>query len=340
MSYGEFPDNRNFYFLDKFEGIKNFQHTDVKDPNYILVLYEDDKKKVHESAYRKNDFLSNYEFVKVFIQNTNKKYMNFIISKEKFIKNIRATILITELRKRVQIMKDIKINYGINLIDNVFIFYEHQEVPLEYKFYNRFFTLQFPIINPFKANINNKNLQGNMNVFNNNNNINNPSNNRNQNPAQNLGNNQQPNYLMNNPNFNNKNNYINNINYINNNYIPNNNIFSNSNSNQSPNILNNINYKSTGTIEKIIEENKKLKQYIDNMFAINFISVDQNVNCPVVCKKTDNFKKLEEKLYQDYKELKNKNLVFIVNGGVINRNETLENNGIKPGSAIVINIMD
>ena len=41
-----------------------------------------------------------------------------------------------------------------------------------------------------------------------------------------------------------------------------------------------------------------------------------------------------------YKELRNKNLVFIVNGGVINRNETLENNGIKPGSAIVINIMD
>ena len=49
--------------------------------------------------------------------------MNFIISKEKFIKNIRATILLTELRKREQIMKDIKINYGINLIKNEFMSY-------------------------------------------------------------------------------------------------------------------------------------------------------------------------------------------------------------------------
>ena len=117
MSF-EFPDNRYFYFLDKFEGVKNFQITNTKDQNYIYVIYEDDKKKVRETIYKRNDFLSNYEFIKVFIPNSNKKYINFIISKEKFIKNIRSSILLTELSKREQIMKDIKINYGINIIDN------------------------------------------------------------------------------------------------------------------------------------------------------------------------------------------------------------------------------
>ena len=165
----EFPDNRNFYFLDKFEGIKNFQPTSVNDPNYIYVLYEDDKKKVRETIYKRNDFLSNYVFIKVLIQNANKKYINFIISKEKFIKNIRATILVTELRKRLPILKEIKVNYGINLFDNDFIFAEHINIPLEYKFYNRLFTLQIQKINPYKANINNKNIQGNMNGLNNNN---------------------------------------------------------------------------------------------------------------------------------------------------------------------------
>ena len=161
MSYGEFPDNRNFYFLDKFEGIKNFQPTNVKDPNYIYVLYEDDKKKVRESIYKRNYFLSNYEFVKAFIQNTNQKYMNFIISKEKFNKNIRATILLTELRKREEIMKDIKINYGINLIDNDIIFMEHQTVQLEDKFYDIIFTLQI-YKKPPNKHIDNQNLQGSM----------------------------------------------------------------------------------------------------------------------------------------------------------------------------------
>ena len=70
------------------------------------------------------------------------------------------------------------------------------------------------------------------------------------------------------------------------------------------------------------------------------MSTDQNINCLMIGKKSDNFKVLEEKLYQDYPEIENKNLVFMVNGCVINRDETLENNGIKPGNAIVIDEND
>ena len=89
-------------------------------------------------------------------------------------------------------------------------------------------------------------------------------------------------------------------------------------------------------INKLKEENEKLKKDSDNTFAINFISTDQIINCPMVCKKTDYFKELLEKLYKDYPKLTNKNLVFMANGRVMNINETLENNGIKQGDAIVI----
>ena len=159
-----FPDNRSFYFLGGFNEIKKFKNTNVDDPNYIYVLYEDADKKVREKIYKRNDFLKDYEFGKIFIPHENKeyqKYFNFIISKKQFNKNIRANILLTELKKKLTIMKDIKKAYGINLIDNEYTFYEHQIIPLDHTFYNRIFTIQI-----LKQN---QNYQGNLNIINNNN---------------------------------------------------------------------------------------------------------------------------------------------------------------------------
>ena len=57
MSIGpQFPDNRSFYFLGKFDEIKNFKDTNMKDPNYIYVLYEDADKKVREKIYKEMIF--------------------------------------------------------------------------------------------------------------------------------------------------------------------------------------------------------------------------------------------------------------------------------------------
>ena len=109
MSIGpKFPDNRNFYFFGKFDEIKKFKDTTINDPNYIYVLYEGDDKKVHEKSFKRDDFLADYEFGKIFIQNTNNKYINFIISKEKFNKSIRANILLTEFKRNMPFMEDIK----------------------------------------------------------------------------------------------------------------------------------------------------------------------------------------------------------------------------------------
>ena len=111
MSNGpQFPDNRNFYFFGKFDEIRGFKDTTMNDPNYIYVLYEGDDKKIHEKTYKRDDFLYDYEFGKIFIHNSNNKYINFIISKDKFIKNIRTSILLTEIKKKKLFLTDIKKN--------------------------------------------------------------------------------------------------------------------------------------------------------------------------------------------------------------------------------------
>ena len=102
------------------------------------------------------------------------------------------------------------------------------------------------------------------------------------------------------------------------------------------NASNIINNNTNIALKKLNEENKKLKKEIDNIIAINFMSVAHNINFPIACKITDNFKTLEEKLYRDYPELKHKNLYFTANGNIINRYETLENNRITNGNAILI----
>jgi len=105
----------------------------------------------------------------------------------------------------------------------------------------------------------------------------------------------------------------------------------------SKNNANNLNVNNTNQkIKQLNEEIKKLKREINDTIAINFFSVSQNINYPIACKITDNFKVLEERLYQDYPELKHKNLNFMANGSVINKFETLENNRIKNGDAILI----
>ena len=93
-------------------------------------------------------------------------------------------------------------------------------------------------------------------------------------------------------------------------------------------------------IKQLNEENKKLKNemqnMLENMFAISFISTNQTINYLMVCRNSDNFEDIEEKLFNEYPQLKNKNIYFMANGNVINRCETLEKNGIKNSTVILI----
>ena len=79
---------------------------------------------------------------------------------------------------------------------------------------------------------------------------------------------------------------------------------------------------------------------INEIIAINFISLNHNINYPMACRKTDIFAKIENKLYNEFPELKTKKLYFIVSGNIVNKSYTFEQNKIKSGDTILINEME
>ena len=68
--------------------------------------------------------------------------------------------------------------------------------------------------------------------------------------------------------------------------------------------------------------------------------VDGCINYPITCKNSDYFYELEEKFYNEYPEIKKRNIYFLVNGYVINRLITVEENKIVDGSTILICFFD
>ena len=87
------------------------------------------------------------------------------------------------------------------------------------------------------------------------------------------------------------------------------------------------------------DSNNNNWQMMETIIAINFSSVKDSINYPMACKKTDIFANIENKLYKEYPKLKNKKIYFIVNGNIVNKSYTLEQNKIKSGDTILINEM-
>ena len=145
--------------------------------------------------------------------------------------------------------------------------------------------------------------------------------------------------------INENNNLKNNINILNNS-INNLNIQINNYMNQIQilqNQINNFNYQSN-------LNNSQLNNYInassvkpnDKIFSVNFVSMgfQDIINYSLVCKNTDIFVKLEEKLNNDYPQLKDKETYFIVNGNRIKRFKTLDENNIKSNDVINLFLID
>ena len=74
----------------------------------------------------------------------------------------------------------------------------------------------------------------------------------------------------------------------------------------------------------------------EHIVLVHFISTDQNINYFAPCRDSDIFTKLEKKLYDEYPELKNKNIDYLLNGMLINKNATLKENRVKNGDVILI----
>ena len=119
---------------------------------------------------------------------------------------------------------------------------------------------------------------------------------------------------------------------------------------------NNNNIKRINDLEKLInEKDKELKNLKlkfgkndlvtiinpgEEVIAVNFISSENDINCPMACKNTTLVSRLEEKLYNDYPRYKDFPTYLTVNGTIVSRFKTLEENGIKDGNSILVNRYD
>ena len=101
----------------------------------------------------------------------------------------------------------------------------------------------------------------------------------------------------------------------------------------------NRNQQLLDELNKERKRNKGLTGDFEEINATNFRTSDQLINYPIAGKSTDNFSQLEEKLFHEFPDLRNKNIYFIANGNIINRDATLEENKIKSGTTILIQYM-
>jgi len=85
-----------------------------------------------------------------------------------------------------------------------------------------------------------------------------------------------------------------------------------------------------------LQNNLNNKKYVnlDKILVVNFISLDQKINCGINCLETDTFAEVEEKLYKKYEEYRETNNNFLSKGKMILRFKTILENGIKDGDKI------
>ena len=87
----------------------------------------------------------------------------------------------------------------------------------------------------------------------------------------------------------------------------------------------------------------KLKRYLielnegEKLMSIIFTKSSQQFHCSIICKNTERFNNIENKLYDIYPEYSETENYFIVNGNKINKSKSLEWNKIKNNDIIIIN---
>ena len=72
------------------------------------------------------------------------------------------------------------------------------------------------------------------------------------------------------------------------------------------------------------------------MKCVYFTSVDQNINFPIACIDSDIFAEVEERLYKEYPEYREKNNCFIANGKEVLRFKSIADNKIGNGMPVIL----
>ena len=95
------------------------------------------------------------------------------------------------------------------------------------------------------------------------------------------------------------------------------------------------------------KEIKELKQRLsrfpfelnegEKLMSLVFVSVDENIHCSIICKNSDKFNQIENKLYEDYPEYSGFDNIFTVNGNKIIKSKNLDENKIRHNDIIILN---
>ena len=91
---------------------------------------------------------------------------------------------------------------------------------------------------------------------------------------------------------------------------------------------------------RIITDNKKLISKYQNSISIMFFISEQNIHYPIPCNDSDSFSKIEFKLFEEFPELKSKNIYYLANGNTLDKTSTLKQNKIKNGDTILVQLID
>ena len=100
------------------------------------------------------------------------------------------------------------------------------------------------------------------------------------------------------------------------------------------------------TIKKLYKDINDLKNKLslypfelskgEKPISVIFSSLDENILYSIICKNTEKFIKLEEKLYKDYPEYSKFDNYFMVNGNRVDKTKTLDENKIRNSDIIII----
>ena len=81
---------------------------------------------------------------------------------------------------------------------------------------------------------------------------------------------------------------------------------------------------------------KEGKVNINELISLNIQSGDQNIQCIVICKKTEIFNNVINKVFEKNPEFKNYSNYFLCNGSIVYEYKSLEENKIKDGEAVLL----
>ena len=103
-------------------------------------------------------------------------------------------------------------------------------------------------------------------------------------------------------------------------------------------------------MEEIKEKDKEIKEIKsrypfelkegEKLMSIIFESVDQNIHYSIICKNTDIFNYIENKLYDKYPKYRELNSFFLGGSNLINKYKSIEENKINDGDIVMLKEYD